>query len=589
MHCAARQTRRLAFTFCLYLGLSACGGGSTTTPEYSISGSVTGLVSGQTVTVLDNGGDALTLSASGTFTFPTNVAAGGGYAVSVQTEPTGQTCAVTNASGSMLSAAVSNVAVVCSTQTFTIAGTLSGLNGGDQVTLLDNGGNPLTLTANGAFTFTSALAYDDSYNVTVQSQPTGQTCTVSQASGAAITSNVTSLDVTCSTDAYSIGGTLSGLTNSTSVSLTNNAGDPITLSANGAYQFSLPVAYGSSYAVAVSAQPTGQTCSVSNPSGSGVTSNVGNVNVVCSTNTYPIGVTLSGLSGNQIVLLDNNSDALTLTANGAATFSTPLPDGSSYDITVGTQPTTQYCSVTGATGTVSGAVSGPVVICVSNEIVLNSFAGPNGDMGAAVATGALPPNEVPKGQLIMDGSGNLYGTTTGGGSGNGGVVYELSPDGSGGYNETVLHNFSGTDGFQPAAGLIMDGSGNLYGTTTSGGSGNGGIVYELSPDGSGGYTETVLHNFSGTDGFRPVAGLIMDGSGNLYGTTTGGGSGNGGVVYELSPDGSGGYNETVLHNFSGADGDQPAAGLIMDGSGNLYGTTTGGGSGNGGVVYEIHR
>jgi uncharacterized repeat protein (TIGR03803 family) len=166
------------------------------------------------------------------------------------------------------------------------------------------------------------------------------------------------------------------------------------------------------------------------------------------------------------------------------------------------------------------------------------------------------------GKLFMDSSGNLYGTTCNGGVNNLGTVFVL--DGSS--NLTVLHSFSGTDGAGPSAGLIMDSSGNLYGTTCNGGVNNLGTVFKL--DGSGNLT--VLHSFSGTDGAGPSAGLIMDSSGNLYSTTASGGAYDYGTVFKLDPSG----NLTVLHSFNyvKTDGVHPMTGLIMDSSGNLYGT-----------------
>lgn len=199
----------------------------------------------------------------------------------------------------------------------------------------------------------------------------------------------------------------------------------------------------------------------------------------------------------------------------------------------------------------------------------------------------------PYGSLIFDSAGNLYTTTQGGGVYNGGTVVKLSPTRGGGWTETVLHNFNPStgDGFNPLAGLIMDRAGNLYGTTSGGGTGTSpaGLVFELSPSGSVGWTEKVLHIFlnNGTDGTHPHAGLIFDGSGNLYGTTSSGGAHNDGVVFELSPHGSGSWIETLLYTFSGADGAEPGAGLIFDGSGNLYSTTELGGVYNFGAVFEL--
>jgi uncharacterized repeat protein (TIGR03803 family) len=199
----------------------------------------------------------------------------------------------------------------------------------------------------------------------------------------------------------------------------------------------------------------------------------------------------------------------------------------------------------------------------------------------------------PQSGLIFDAAGNLYGTTFGGGTYGGGTVFELTPAAGGTWTEQVLHNFqigTGADGHGPYAGLTFDATGNLYGTTNEGGTYGVGTVFKLTPAAGGTWTETVLHNFgSGTDGFNPAAGLIFDGAGNLYGTTYNGGTPGYGTLFELTPAAGGTWTEQVLHNFgSGTDGTNPVAGLIFDATGNLYGTTTAGGSNGGGTVFRFN-
>jgi uncharacterized repeat protein (TIGR03803 family) len=229
------------------------------------------------------------------------------------------------------------------------------------------------------------------------------------------------------------------------------------------------------------------------------------------------------------------------------------------------------------------------VSATGTETVLHSFTGADGGN--------------PFAGLIRDVAGNLYGTTSSGGTDANGVVFKLSPGGS----ETVLYNFTGgADGAVPRAGLVRDTAGNLYGTTPFGGAtstcnppdGPGvprmqvanpgcGVVFKLSPTG----TETVLHTFTGgADGASPVADLIRDAEGNLYGTAATGGGGTCnqfvppgcGTVFKLGPSGT----ETVLHSFTGADGATPVAGLVRDAAGNLYGTTYTGGA-DYGVVFKV--
>jgi uncharacterized repeat protein (TIGR03803 family) len=184
----------------------------------------------------------------------------------------------------------------------------------------------------------------------------------------------------------------------------------------------------------------------------------------------------------------------------------------------------------------------------------------------------------PYGSLLLDSKGNVYGTASFGGSFSAGIVFKVDPTGT----ETVLYSFTGgTDGGYPEAGLIRDAKGNLYGTTSSGGSSGAGTVFKLDPSG----TETVLYSFTGgADGGSPSEGsLLRDSAGNLYGTTPQGGASDFGVVFKLAPTGK----FTVLHTFSGRDGKIPYGTLVRDKAGNLYGTTYEGGAFGGGVVFKI--
>jgi uncharacterized repeat protein (TIGR03803 family) len=204
----------------------------------------------------------------------------------------------------------------------------------------------------------------------------------------------------------------------------------------------------------------------------------------------------------------------------------------------------------------------------------------------------------PLGGLVLDESGNLYGTTIGGGTSGFGTVFELSPSGKG-WTKSILYNFAGdSDGHSPEGKLIRDSAGNLYGTTGEGGGSSTcfsfgcGTVFELTPS-SGGWSESVLYRFQGgQDGMYPRSKLLFDGVGNLYGTTYYGGSttcsGGCGVVFELTPN-SDGWSEAVLYSFQGEDGAGPTTGVVFDAAGNLFGATSGGGrrSDQGGTVFKL--
>jgi hypothetical protein len=547
------------------------GSGGTT---YSVGGTVSGL-SG-TVVLQDNGSDTLSVTANGSFTFATPLATGAAYAVTVQTNPSGQSCTVSNGTGTVGSANVTNVTVSCAAAaTYSVGGTVSGLSG--TVVLQDNGSDTLSVTANGSFTFATKLAGGAAYAVTVQTNPSGQTCTVSNGTGTVGSANVTSVTVSCvasgsggetvigsdsfnrangslgsgwtddsdaglsivsdqvvgnggnsgdlrtgesypsdqfsqlavgstpltggqwigpavrmqangqsgyvgfyyanngsgpvvmlflrnngnwthlgstynsgtlpagtqlqvtavgstisvlvngvaritvtnttltggtpgilasgSADAgawsggsvgsgsptttYSVGGTVSGL--SGTVVLQDNGSDTLSVTANGSFTFATKLATGAAYAATVQTNPSGQSCTVSNGTGTVGSANVTNVTVSCAAAaapTYSVGGTVSGLYGT-VVLQDNGSDTLSVTANGSFTFATKLAGGAAYAVTVQTNPSGQTCTVSNGTGTVGSAnVTSVTVSCVASgsggETVIgsDSFNRANGSLGS---------------------------------------------------------------------------------------------------------------------------------------------------------------------------------------------------------------
>ena len=276
----------------------------------------------------------------------------------------GQT-AIKAASGAITG---STTLAVTSTSTYTIGGTISSLSGSGLV-LQDNGGNNLAVASGAtAFTFSTPISSGGAYSVTVLTQPSSpaQTCTVTNGSGTA-TANVTNVQVACTTTTYTIGGTISSLSGSGLV-LQDNGGNNLAV-ASGAtsFAFSTPIPSGGAYSVTVLTQPSSpaETCAVTNGSGT-ATANVTNVQVSCTTTTYTIGGTISGLSGSGLVLQDNGGNNLAV-ASGATSFafSTPIPSGGTYNVTVLTQPSSpaETCAVTNGSGTANANVTNIQVAC----------------------------------------------------------------------------------------------------------------------------------------------------------------------------------------------------------------------------------
>jgi uncharacterized repeat protein (TIGR03803 family) len=518
--------------------------------------------------VLANGSDTLTVMSGATsFTMPTNVPYTSSYAVTVLTQPAGVTCTVNGGAGVMPPNAVMSVSITCTDQPFRLGGTISGL-GARSGLVLANGSDTLTVAANAtSFVMPTQVSFGSAYSVTVQSSPSELTCTLSNGSGTMPASNVTQISVACSADSYTLGGTISGLT--AGGLILANGSDTLNVAAN-ATSFMMPssVAYNSSYAVTVSAQPPGLTCSLSNASGTVGAAPVTDIAITCSPATYTLGGSISGLGSVAGLVLANGTDTLTVLANATSfTMPTGLAGGTSYNVTVKFNPTAKDCTVSNAAGTVGTAdVTNVSVSCVAGTAtVLHAFAGTSDGVS-------------PQGSLIQANDGNLYGMTSGGGASNGGTVFQITPAGT----LTVLHAFVGaTDGVSPQGSLIQASDGNFYGMTSGGGANNGGTVFQITPAG----TLTVLHAFVGaTDGVSPQGSLIQASDGNFYGMTSGGGANNGGTVFQITPAGI----LTVLHAFAGAtDGISPQGSLIQASDGNLYGMTSGGGANNGGTVFQI--
>lgn len=194
----------------------------------------------------------------------------------------------------------------------------------------------------------------------------------------------------------------------------------------------------------------------------------------------------------------------------------------------------------------------------------------------------------------MDADGNIFGFTNWGGDAGNGGIFELVPNGEGGFGVSVIHTFAGApkDGIEPHGTMTVDAAGNLYGTTLAGGKKNSGTVFELVRKKKRKFTEKILYSFPtnkdglATEGY-PYAGVVLDAEGNIYGNTLNNYEGSDGVVYELvAPAGKGSYKNEVLADFNQATGWQPDDSLTLYG-GNLYGMASGGGTHGYGVVFDV--
>jgi hypothetical protein len=346
-----------------------------TTNTYTIGGTVSGL-SGTGLVLQDNGGNDLALAPGATsFTFAMPVASGGSYSVTVMSQPSSpaETCAVSGGSGPVANANISSVQVACTTNIYTIGGTVAGLTGTGLV-LQDNDGNNLALAPGAtSFAFTTPVASGGSYSVTVMSQPSNpsEACAVSGGSGPVANANITSVQIACTTNTYTIGGTVAGLTG-TGLVLQDNSGNNLALAPGAtSFAFTAPISSGGSYSVTVMSQPSSpsQACAVSGGSGPVGNANITSVEIACITNTYTIGGTVSGLTGTGLVLQDNGGDNLALAFGATSfTFATPVASGASYNVTISSQPSSpsQTCSVTAGAGSITNAnITSIQIICTA--------------------------------------------------------------------------------------------------------------------------------------------------------------------------------------------------------------------------------
>jgi uncharacterized repeat protein (TIGR03803 family) len=341
---------------------------------------------------------------------------------------------------------------------------------------------------------------------------------------------------------YTIGGTLLDLPVGSKVTLSDNGGDSMVLTASGSFTFGRTVPAGGSYSVTVNSKPVGQTCTPKGASGVDVTANVTTVIITCSAAESVLHSFGSGTDGSEPAGLIQASD------------------GDLYGVSAG--------GGTNNTGTVFTITPSGI------ETIVYSFGPRTGIDGQA-----------PNGPLLQGSDGNFYGVTEGGGTNGTGTVFRMSPSGA----ATILYSFgpiTGADGQVPSAGLIQANDGNFYGTTIEGGTNHTGTIFQITPAGA----EKIVYSFgavTGTDGQSPTGGLIQAGDGNLYGTTVMGGANGTGTVFTITPSGV----ETILYSFGAGpepiDGKEPSSGLIQASDGNFYGVTPFGGTNGTGTVFRM--
>ena len=430
--------------------------------------------------------------------------------------------------------------------TYSITANVQGLNSGGLVLLVNTAQVAVSSGAT-AVSLASMLNSGAAYNVRVQTQPTGETCSVTNGSGTVSTSNVTNVVVNCVAGGFTIGGSISGLSASGLV-LLNNGDDATPIAAN-ATQFVMksPITDGGSYSITVKTPPGGETCQISQGSGTNITTNIDSVVISCAPwHNFTETVIYSFTGG------DDGADPTTGLTEGS--------DGNLYG-------TTSAAGANGSGGTVFKITTAGVLT------VLHSF------INDTFTDGSVPSG------VIQGTDGSLYGVTAYGGATGNGTVFKITPTGT----ETILHSFVNGlgDGANPLGNLIQATNGNFYGTASIGGAYGNGAIFEITAAG----VESVLYSFnpSANAGYGPTSGVVQASDGNLYGTTPATGNNpnkNFGTVFKVSLSGQ----ETLLYAFQGlavSDGQLPKAGLIQGVDGNFYGTTSEAGAGDSGTVVKL--
>jgi sugar lactone lactonase YvrE len=397
---------------------------------YSVAGTVTGATGN--VTLRLNGGNDLIVPNNGAFVFPTALANGAAYSVSVLTAPIGQSCTVSNPSGTIAGTSVVNVIVACTTNPtlYSIGGSVSGLSG--TLVLQLNGADDRTIATNGIYSFLRPLAAGTSYSVTIRTQPSGQACTVSNATGVVPATPVININVACSVR-YTVGGLVSGLGSGT-LALRLNGNNELTVTTDGPFTFATGLNNGAIYSVSVSAQPPGQTCTV--VGGEGVISNsaITHLSVYCP----PAGASISLLAG-------SNATGAIDGSNESSRFLRP-----------------ENIAVDSA----GNAFIADTANCTIRRVAANggvtTLAGSPAQCGHRDGTGADARFDLPRG-IAVDISGNVYVADQ-----LSSTVRRISPDqtvitlAGSAYSNGLVNGAGAQARFGSPWGIAVDSSGNVY-------------------------------------------------------------------------------------------------------------------------------
>lgn len=370
--------------------------------RFTIGGTVSGL-EGKGL-VLSNNGVDLAITSAGAFAFPTTVTKGTAYTVTVKSQPTSptQTCVVTAGEGTVDNANITTIAVSCTNNTYDVCANVSGLapnasdggTGGGGLLTLTNGSDSTTVGTNGEVCFPTKVASGQGFDVKAQN-PTNpaQNCVVTGGLGVVVAGKVSTIVVNCAIGAYTLGGTVTSLAGAATLTMRDAVGGALqttTVNSNGAYAFAAPIKSGQKYDVIVTAQPTAPTqeCVVANGVGQITNANVTNVNVTCSTKSYKVSGTVTGLIGTGLVIQNDvaNKGGDTIAIKGTGTvpfaFSTPVPSGTFFQVKVLVKPgsPSETCTVTGGAGTIHSAdVTGVVVACATDAWTISgTLAVPSG-------------------------------------------------------------------------------------------------------------------------------------------------------------------------------------------------------------------